>query len=412
MNEPDSAVYREILENLLDGVLVVGFDGTVRTLNDAACRILGLRRDGTVGRTFGEIFVETEGFDEFTQIVLDAALSRSSMERHVTDVRIDGRTRSLAVSISYLDAARGGDRAGVIAVITDMTEIREFRENELRLAKEIEAQHGKLRKAYGEIESRNAMLSQMLKKIQVARGMATFLVIGLFMVVGIRYLQPLGDFGLGPVHSLIDSVASAGGPDIAAGGPAPLPTLVVEPRRFSSTISLRGNLAPGKIVEVVSPIESHVVAVHARIGDPVEKGDRLVGLDTGKIVAEHRQAQVDHIRKLDALADLEEWESGTEYAGAERRFRRARISLGNARTLLERTALLLEQGIIPASEHEQASQNHESRLLDYDAAVQELEATRAKGGEDAKRIAALEGETARARPPQLGDTLAHDVVHG
>ena len=204
MNEPDSAVYREILENLLDGVLVVGFDGTVRTLNDAACRILGLRRDGTVGRTFGEIFVETEGFDEFTQIVLDAALSRSSMERHVTDVRIDGRTRSLAVSISYLDAARGGDRAGVIAVITDMTEIREFRENELRLAKEIEAQHGKLRKAYGEIESRNAMLSQMLKKIQVARGMATFLVIGLFMVVGIRYLQPLGDFGLGPVHSLID----------------------------------------------------------------------------------------------------------------------------------------------------------------------------------------------------------------
>ena len=67
--------------------MVIGFDGSVRLANAAACRMFGLRPEEVVGRRFGEVFIEFEGFDEFTQMVLDAVQSRSGVERRVTSVR-------------------------------------------------------------------------------------------------------------------------------------------------------------------------------------------------------------------------------------------------------------------------------------------------------------------------------------
>ena len=43
MNAPD--IHRDVLDNLLDGVLVVGSGGRIETLNPAAERILGLEPD-------------------------------------------------------------------------------------------------------------------------------------------------------------------------------------------------------------------------------------------------------------------------------------------------------------------------------------------------------------------------------
>ena len=73
--------------------------------------------------------------------------------------------------------------------------------------------------------------------------------------------------------------------------------MTVEPDSLRSTLSLRGHLAPGRVVKVVSPVESHVSGVHVRYGQRVAAGDTLVELDTGQLAAEHRRAQVDHIHE-------------------------------------------------------------------------------------------------------------------
>ena len=384
-------VYRALLENLLDGVMVIGFDGSVKLANAAACRIFGLRPEEVVGRSFGEVFIQFEDFDEFTQMVLDAVQNRSGVERRVTSVRIGDAVRSLSVTTSYLTATREGGTApmAVIAVLADITEIQELRETALRRAQVIEKQLGELQGAYREIEARNAALSQLTKKVQIARVAATLFVVGLFVAIGVWHVQPL--------DLLREAAAPQDLAGVDAGDPEALHTVTVQPDTLRETVSLRGYLAPGRVVEVVAPIESHVSEVHVRYGQRVAAGDALVDLDSGRIAAEHRRAQVEHIRALEALEAIEDWENGTEMTGARRGLRRAKMALDSEERQLRRTAFLLEQGLVPASEHEAARERHESRKLDFEAARRELEAAQAKGGGDARKVARLEAENARAR---------------
>ena len=394
---PAPEVYRALLENLSDGVMVIGFDGSVRLANAAVCRMFGLDPAEVVGGPFGALFVQREGFDEFTQIVLDAVAARSGIARRVTRVRLGDELRSLSVTTSCLTGAEGGPRVAVIAVVSDITEIRELRETELRQAQVIETQLGELQSAYRDIEARNEALSVMMKRVQAARGLAVLFVAALFLAIGVWYVQPL---------DLFDATAALDAGSAVEAGPSELPrTMTLEPRELRSTIALRGRLAPGRVVEVVGPFESHVSAVHVEPGQRVAEGEPLVALDTGRLAVELRRAEVEHIGALDKLRELEDWENGAEMSRARREMRRARIALDDAERDLAQTAFLLDQGLIPAREHEAAERGRENRKLDLEAAVRELETVEAKGGEKARRAARLEVENAQGRLRELGKKL-------
>ena len=415
--ERNLAIYRDILENLLDGVIVVDFAGSIKSVNKAACRIFDIDRDAVIGQSFGETFILYEGFDEFTQIVLDAAMQRTSVVRRVSEVRIRGEVRSIAITTSYLSSMHDGQPQliAVIAVFTDITEVRELREAELRLARENETQYRELQKAYRNIESTNAALSQMMKKVKVARGLSIVGVVGLFLAVAGYYLQPLDPFSLRPLDAFVSTVVSAVSdkePDeVVAVTPAPnLQTMVVTPSLFHSTISLRGHLAPGHIVSVISPVDSHIKNLLVKNGQPVKAGDRLMELDTEKIQIEYRQAEVDYIRKLEYLETLEDWENGTEVADAQRRFRRAKLSLDDSKKQLQRSNFLLEQGIIPSSQQEQAQRSYEGQLLDFEAAAQELVSVKNQANADKRRVAALEVENSRSQLEKLDEKLTMSTV--
>ncbi len=390
MSNGAANLYRALLENLLDGVMVIGFDGSVKLANAAACRMFGLRPEAVVGRRFGEIFVQFEEFDEFTQMVLDAVQNRSGVERRVTRVHIGDAIRSLSVTTSYLTTAREeAAPMAVIAVLADITEVRELRETALRRAQIIEQQLGELQGAYRDIEARNAALSQMTKRVQTARVAATLFVVGLFVAIGVWHVRPL--------DLLRDAAAPPTLAGAEAGGPETMRTLTVAPDTLRETISLRGYLAPGRMVEVVAPIEGHLDAVHVREGQQVAVGDPLVDMDAGRIEAEYRSAQIQHIRALESLEAFEDWENGTEMTNARRGLRRAKMALESEERQLQRTNFLLEQGLVPTSEHESALERHENRKIEFETARRELETTQAKGRGDALRVARLEAENARDR---------------
>ena len=387
MTDRDPDIYRTLLENLSDGVIVVGFDGTVRMANAAFCRMFDLDPDEAPGRSFGEIFIAFEGFDEFTQIVLDAVAERGDIARRVTRVQAGEALRSLSVTTSCLMA--GGERVAVIVVVSDITEVRELRETELRQAAVIETQLGELRGAYRDLEARNEALSAMTKRMRMVRGSAMLFVMMLFLAIGAWYVRPLDLFSA--------TAALVAGPEADAGDPGALSAMTVQPREFRSTIALRGHLAPGRVAEIVSPIESHVSAVHAAPGDRVAAGDPLVALDTGQLASDHRRAQVEHIKAHDRLVEIEDWENSADMARARRALRRAKIAFDDAERHLARTAFLLEQGLVPASQHEDAQRQRQNRALDIEEARRELEAVKAKGGEEARRVVRLEARTAEDR---------------
>ncbi len=395
MSRPDSAIHEALLEDLSDGVLAVDFEGTVLIANTAFCEMFGLDSTGTVGYRFGEVFLSSEGTDDFTQAVFDAVARRDTGKKQIVSVRVGDRLRSLAVTTSYLTTA-DEERIAVIAVVADITDIKELRESELRMAKTIENQLGELQSAYRDLEAQNETLSSLTRRVRTTRITSVALIVGFFVVLGAGRIQSLDLFG------------TEAGPGTASGAlseevPDSLSTITVALSELRSTIALRGVLAPGVVMDVVSPLEGHVRTAHAIPGQRVEQGAPLVSFDVGQLSVERRRAEVEYIQARDALAEIEQWDNGAEMARARRTLRRARIALEDAEQRFSRAEFLLEQGIVPSSEQEEARRSRENRRLDLEEAERELEPVRAKGGEQAQQVAQLELETAESN---LRDQLA------
>ncbi len=396
MTDPD--IHREVLDNLEDGVLVVGMGGKVRTLNPAAERILGLNADEVAGKGFAELFVTREGFDDFTQMVIDATAEQSIGRRRVIQVDGGNETRALSIVTSYLRRKRASEPMAVIAVFSDITELRDLRETELRLAREAETQHRSLQDAYLEIEDRNAALAQALRKVRLVQGLGAVLAVALFLGAGFWTSRSLDLFeGEG-----IEASAASDGAERR---------LTVKPRPVSDSITLRGTLKPWRIIPVRSPVDGTVESAYYRIGQKVVEGETLLKLDISRARLDHSSASRRHAEALKRLRDLEDWENSPTMTKARRNFIRARLDLESLRTKINRSRFLFEEGLIPVSEHEDAEREFKGQELDFAAAEEELEATRLEGNEERLNDARLGLEAARMELRATEAALKYDEVH-
>ena len=393
MTRLDNDIYHALLEGISDGVLVVDFQGTIVLANSAFCSMFQINPDKVTGCVFGEIFLSLEGVDEFTQAVLDAVYHQATTQRKIVNVHIKGEQRLLSVASSYLTDANQDERehVAVIACVSDITEIRELRETEVQLTKVVKSQLGELQTAYRDLEFQNEVLSSMTRKTRVTRVVATLLVVGIFIGIGAWRIQPLDLFVAG-------FAVDAGLVTTSDENDAPaMQTLTITPRPLQLTIALKGQLALGRVEEIVSPFEGHVSEIHVNIGQMVPEGKKIIELDTGQLVAELRRSEVDYINSRDRLEEIKDWSSGAEMARARAALRRAGIELDDAKQTLARATFLLDQGIISALEHEQAERSRINRKLDFEAAERELASVEKKGSEETLKIAQIDVETARAQ---------------
>ena len=114
MTAPD--IQRSVLDSLLDGVLVVGAGGRIASLNPAVELYLGLEPGEAGATSFAELFVAEDGYDAFTQLILDATLPGADPNRCVAEVRGGNGPRSISVATSYLRSDEGSSPAAVVAV--------------------------------------------------------------------------------------------------------------------------------------------------------------------------------------------------------------------------------------------------------------------------------------------------------
>ena len=398
MTRRESPMHGEILEHMSDGVLSVDGDGRIMTFNPAAVRLLGIPADAALNRTLAELFLTRAGFDDFNQAIIDAVQGALTGEPRTVEVRIDDAVHLFTLTTSYLGTDGDGENRGVIAVFADVTELKELRQSERRLAETLEAQHAELQSAYRELEEGNQTLATALRKVQIARVVATTFVIGLFVLVGaVAWHSPLAP-------------ASASSSDPVADGAKDGGAITVAPERLISTISVFGRLAPRREVLVTSPAAGKVAEAHFLYGERVAVGQQLLKLDTTEIEREHREALAAHINATKNLAELEDWANNPEMARVRRDLSKARLALDNQKNKLEQTALLLEQGIVSAAEHDAALRQYEGQRLDYELLERDRQTVLAKGDADAREVARLELENARIRVRRLEETLANATV--
>ncbi|MGD8375409.1 MAG: ATP-binding protein [Acidobacteriota bacterium] len=137
---------RHYIERLLESITtgVISFDGAGRitTMNRAAYRMLRLERVGDMRGREAEDLFRSHGLDPLSDFLAEAKGSRSVNANREFHFGTEGRSFSLAVTLTTLEDARGG-RPGVLMVVEDLTHliraqrIAAWREVARRMAHEI-----------------------------------------------------------------------------------------------------------------------------------------------------------------------------------------------------------------------------------------------------------------------------------
>jgi two-component system sensor histidine kinase PilS (NtrC family) len=115
-----------ILENMSSGVLVLGSDGKVVSINPVAKQILGVEHRDVRSLDVRDAFAETT--PDFAREIVRALAHEESRRRHEMTVQRSGRRPlPLGISISRL-RDRMGEKTGIVAVFQDLTEVRDMEE--------------------------------------------------------------------------------------------------------------------------------------------------------------------------------------------------------------------------------------------------------------------------------------------
>ena len=396
----DFLLHRSVLESMTEGVITITADGRVGILNPAASRLLGLDGDEVRGKPFGEAFLHHEGLEEFNDTVLAAVYDKAVGSRTTVGVRPgDDTERSVDVTTSYLVSRTDGEteRIGIVAVLDDVTEVEALRKAEQELAESTKAQNVALRDAYREVEEKHRALNSALKKVQVVRVVATLLVVVLFSGAAWYVWNEVG-------------AAFRGGGSRATGALPEEITVTVAPRRLISTLALVGTLAPRKELPVTSPTGGKIAGVFFEYGERVVQGQPLVQLDTADINRRYLEASARYLEARDQFRELENWENGPEMTQARQAVAASRMELEARESKLATASVLLEKGIIAASEHQDAEQQYEVARARHQSALRDLEEERARAGADMVEVARLRMETASAGKWELERALDNATV--
>ncbi len=150
---PDSSqlIQENIILNMSEGVMSIGFNGVIGYINPAAIEILGLSGDSS-GKKFAACFFDDNDNDDFIQTVLDAVYDRTRPHEAIVEYQKGDKTLQLRVVTSFLQD--NGERVGIIVVFSDLSELMDLRD----AVKSME----KIRALNSQLEFRNKLLGETL----------------------------------------------------------------------------------------------------------------------------------------------------------------------------------------------------------------------------------------------------------
>lgn len=221
------------------------------------------------------------------------------------------------------------------------------------------------------------------------------------------------------VAGVVAGWAAAGWPParsggMAGGGEAPAAAAqTAEPSPAAPAavpLSVIGVIEPGRTVNVIAPFAGVVRERRFDYGAPVAAGAVLAVMDRLELDMRLREAESALLKATQRVDELNGWDTGPEVSRARRQAAAAEQDAVQARRRLADAKPLLDQGIIPRQEYEDLRRQAEVQAAALAAAREDLAAVIARGGADARRVAALEHANAAARLDELKGQLARATV--
>lgn len=129
----ENLIYRLILLNTRNAVMVIRWDGRIHTVNRAAEKMFGFTRKGVVGKNYGRVFTGRQAPGEVAYILQVKNVLENGTETHNTEseyIDAGGLRRTMLVDCLRL-SDESGVLEGVMVIIRDITE-RKLIEEKLR----------------------------------------------------------------------------------------------------------------------------------------------------------------------------------------------------------------------------------------------------------------------------------------
>ena len=123
-----------ILNDMSDGILVIGFDGIIRLHNHAAEQLLALPESSLKNRTIAWIMTQTEKNDQLFECVLAAVHTKQRIVKTVPYF-CNHQTTYLQIATDMLTIQ--GEHVGVILQISDITDATKLFIANKRLANQV-----------------------------------------------------------------------------------------------------------------------------------------------------------------------------------------------------------------------------------------------------------------------------------
>lgn len=121
-------IAQSLSENLLEGVVVIDFDGTIIFANPASFSILDVEESEMIGSKFATIFFNDPENDGFAQLVLDAAYDKNQPHQSVIAFQTEKKKKHLRVVTSFFRDPNGKP-AGIMILISDLSVVVELEDS-------------------------------------------------------------------------------------------------------------------------------------------------------------------------------------------------------------------------------------------------------------------------------------------
>ncbi|WP_207537204.1 HlyD family efflux transporter periplasmic adaptor subunit [Sabulicella rubraurantiaca] len=369
MTETAALDYAHLLDAVADGVLTVGPDSRIMTLNPAGAAMLGVKREEALGQTLAFALAEQEDADAFLDAVLCPLQPEAPQGRRV--VSFGDRRLSVESRVWRPEHGPFVGRPALTTAFSDVTETE-------RLQAELAEQHRRLQDAFVELERKAEAERRFSRRVGLLRtGAIASVLAAVLGVAAWTFLSP-----------------AAAPEEIALTAPGGVVTMAAQAQPVAQRIAVVGALEPGANVSVVGPYDGTVRERLFRYGGSVERGEVLLRMDRNELESRIREARAAEIRARAKVEELRSWSTGFEVARARRQLAAAELETGNLRARIGQSQMLLSRGIIPAEEHRNLLQQARNQDLQLEAARQDLASTLARG--DATQLATAELELLNA----------------
>jgi len=177
--------------------------------------------------------------------------------------------------------------------------------------------------------------------------------------------------------------------------------LHVQPQVLENQLGLVGRVEAATHTILAAPFEGLVQYLAITDGQRVERGQRLLTLDTTQLDIQIREALAVELKARRTVQDMQNWEQSEEVSRARRALTNARLNLEDTEAKLADTRRLFERGIVARMEVDSLEQQAKTQRLDLVASQAELRAAQGRGQGESRQIAEMELANAQSRHQAL-----------